>query len=264
MSRLNRQSFLGSDSERLLAELRVAVVGLGGGGSHIVQQLAHVGVGSLVLIDPDFIDESNLNRLVGGTLADVLAKEPKVKIGQRQVLGVNPSAQVYPHYARWQDEAEVLRECDVIVGCVDSFLGRSELERCVRRFHLPYVDIGMDVHDDPGGYSITGQVALSMPGRACLHCMNVLRSDLLLREANQYGAAGSRPQVVWPNAILASTAVGLIVDLATGWNTRAREVALLEYDGNAHEVRNSAALTHLTQKHCEHFAAIDDLGDPWF
>ena len=67
----SRQSFLGAQSERKLAETRVAIVGLGGGGSHIAQQLAHVGVGHFRLIDPDCMEASNLNRLVGATQSDV-------------------------------------------------------------------------------------------------------------------------------------------------------------------------------------------------
>jgi molybdopterin/thiamine biosynthesis adenylyltransferase len=70
-----RQSFLGDNSDDALQHLRVAIVGLGGGGSHIAQQLAHLGVGQFVLVDPDRIEESNLNRLVGGTVADVQKNE---------------------------------------------------------------------------------------------------------------------------------------------------------------------------------------------
>ena len=63
----SRQSFLGPEAEQILADARVTIAGLGGGGSHIVQQLAHLGVGHFRLIDPQEIDASNLNRLVGAT-----------------------------------------------------------------------------------------------------------------------------------------------------------------------------------------------------
>ena len=68
MSRLDRQSFLGATSEQKLAGLTMGLVGLGGGGSHVAQQLAHLGIGRFVLVDPDVVEETNLNRLVGGTL----------------------------------------------------------------------------------------------------------------------------------------------------------------------------------------------------
>src|SRR5713101_5148552 len=107
---------------------------------------------------------------------------------------------------RWQEVAELLRGYDFIFGCLDSFMARDELERSARRYLIPYIDIGMDVFEDHAGYAITGQVAVSMPGRACLHCMNVLRDDLIAQEVAAYGAAGHRPQVIWPNGVLASTA----------------------------------------------------------
>lgn len=194
--RSKRQSFLGLKSDEILDKLRVGIVGVGGGGSHIVQQLAHVGVGCFTLFDPDRIEESNLNRLVGGTLGDVRKKEWKARIASRVIRLVNPQAKVIAEKIRWQERAELLRDCDVIFGCLDRFAARDELERITRRYLIPYIDIGMDVHDDGDHFSITGQVALSIPGETCLHCMNILRPDLIALEAAQYGAAGDRPQVV--------------------------------------------------------------------
>ena len=79
MSQHDRQSFLGSTSEQHLSGLTVGILGLGGGGSHVVQQLAHLGVGGYVIADPDLIDETNLNRLVGGTRADVDTNELRLR-----------------------------------------------------------------------------------------------------------------------------------------------------------------------------------------
>lgn len=262
-ARFDRQSFLGETSDDTLAELHVGIVGLGGGGSHIAQQLAHIGVGYFVLFDSDRMEESNLNRLVGATLQDVRKKEWKVKIASRVIRGVSPDADVQLQKSRWQQGAQFLRECDVIFGGVDSFAGRDELERFARRYLVPYIDIGMDVHQGIGDYALTGQVALSMPGEPCLRCMNVLRDDLLAEEAARYGAAGSRPQVIWPNAILASMAVGMMVQLVTPWHKHAPP-ALLEYDGNAQEVRVSSSIEFLRTKVCHHFLSADDLGDSWY
>jgi molybdopterin-synthase adenylyltransferase len=262
--RTKRQSFLGEQSDTILGKLRVAIVGLGGGGSHIVQQLAHIGVGHFVLFDHDRIEESNLNRLVGGTLADVENKEWKVNIGSRVIRSVNLQAEVIAESRRWQERAELLRDRDVVFGCVDSFAARDELERAARRYLIPYIDIGMDIHERGSRYYITGQVALSLPGEACLHCMNILRPDLLAQEAAQYGAAGGRPQVVWPNGILASLAVGIMMQLVTPWHDNHQSVVLLEYDGNVPVVRSSTSISYLRGKSCAHFAAPSDLGDPWY
>lgn len=102
-----------------------------------------------------------------------------------------------------------------------------------------------------------------MPAEVCLHCMNVLRDDLLAGEAAQYGAAGGRPQVIWPNGILASTAVGVMMQLVTPWDDR-QPPCLLEYDGNLNEVRAAASVPFLRGKLCPHFMDPRDLGDPWY
>src|SRR5882724_6310363 len=94
MRDFSRQSFLGKDSGMIFARVKIGVVGLGGGGSHIVLQLAHIGVLNYVVVDPDVIDDSNLNRLVGGTAQDVADSIPKVRIADRIIRGVNPTAKV--------------------------------------------------------------------------------------------------------------------------------------------------------------------------
>src|SRR3546814_8395938 len=71
MTDYSRQSFLGPDSDQALEAATIGFGGLGGGGSHAVQQAAHLGIGNFVLDDPDAIEDSNLNRLVGGTALDV-------------------------------------------------------------------------------------------------------------------------------------------------------------------------------------------------
>ena len=111
-----RQDFLGKASDEILNGLRVAIVGLGGGGSHIAQQLAHIGVRQFVLFDPDQIEESNLNRLVGGTVADVRNKEWKVQISSRIIRAVKPEAKVIAVKTQWQARADLLRDSDVLFG----------------------------------------------------------------------------------------------------------------------------------------------------
>ncbi|MCU1295181.1 MAG: thiamine/molybdopterin biosynthesis protein [Bryobacterales bacterium] len=260
--RSSRQSFLGNDSDAILTSLHVGIVGLGGGGSHVAQQLAHVGVGEFTIIDDDSIDLSNLNRLVGGTAADVKSKRLKTRIATRQIRRVHPSAVVRAITAKWQFHARALLNCHVIVGCLDSFAGRLELEALARRYLIPYVDLGMDVFDDGGRFAITGQVMLSMPGEPCLRCTNVIKDSQVGVEAANYGAAGGRPQVVWPNGILASTAVGLIVELATPWYEHRPGSTLLEYDGNSGTIASSTSLPHLSG--CPHYEGISSLGDPFF
>ena len=102
-----------------------------------------------------------------------------------------------------------------------------------------------------------------MPGKPCMRCLGYLTENLLGEEAMRYGAAGGRPQVIWPNGVLASTAVGLLVSLFLPWNERAKVPIYVEYDGNSHRVFESRRLVHLEDKVCGHYPA-DEIGDPFW
>jgi molybdopterin/thiamine biosynthesis adenylyltransferase len=201
-ARKARQGFLGPDSTEVLANARVGIVGNCGGGSHVAQQLAHVGIGHFVLIDPDVTEDPNLNRMIGSTPDDAATARLKTEVMERMIRGINSGAAVTRLNCRWQKCAEPLRECDVVFGCVDGYMTRSELEAYCRRFLLPYIDIGMDVTQVEDFYAVTGQIVTSLPGRACFRCMGFLTEALLAQEAARYGDAGPRPQVVWPNGVL--------------------------------------------------------------
>lgn len=264
MNRLDRQSFLGAHSPMTLRSATVGVVGLGGGGSHVVQQLAHIGIGRFVLADPDSIELTNTNRLIGGRLEDVERGRAKVDIAHRVIQEVNPEAEVVRIHNKWSEDPDKLKLCDLLVGAVDSYSARDELERFSRRYLIPYVDMGMDVHDLQGGrYLISGQVILSTPGNPCLRCCRLVREDLLKNEAGRYGEAGGQPQVVWPNGVLASTAVGVAMQLLTPWNPNPPSFVYMEYDGNKGTVSVSQLAAYLEKLTCEHYSD-DATGDPFF
>lgn len=263
MSWLDRQSFLGSNSDDILAALTVGIVGLGGGGSHVAQQLAHIGVGNFVVIDNDSISLSNLNRLVGATLDDVHQERPKVDIAKRVIEAVNPTAQILVKNSLWQETADDLKRCDIIFGCVDNVRSKDELDSFCRRLLIPYIDQGMDVFEFPKGFLISGQVVLSIPGSPCLRCYRVVTEKALEEEGRNYGAAGGKPQVVWPNGILASSAVGLFMQLVTPWMANQVGGVCLEYDGNLNTMIISDQTVRLSSRGCSHYDPRD-LGDPSF
>ena len=262
--RYNRQSFLGEASERIFATAKVGILGLGGGGSHVVQQLAHLGIKNFVVCDPDKVEDTNLNRLVGATRQDVENSTLKVEIAQRIVEGLHADAHIVLLPERWQENAECLKTCDILVGCVDSYLGRYEIEVFSRRYLIPYIDIGMDVFqmgNEPP--RMVGQVILSIPGDHCLWCLGLITDKNLAEEGTRYGDAGGRPQVVWANGVLASAAVGTVVDLLTDWTGSIRRVVYLSYDGNCNLLRPDVRLKYLVDSKCTHYDS-QVVGDPVF
>jgi molybdopterin/thiamine biosynthesis adenylyltransferase len=265
MTWLDRQSFLGDDSGRVLRDSTIGLVGLGGGNSHVVQQLAHVGIGGFVLADDDVITHTNLNRLVGGTVADVEKSTPKVAIAERVIRGVNPAARIIKHQKLWQLVADDLKQCDLIVGAVDQARAKDELDAFCRRFMIPYIDMGMIVRHIAATdeYLIAGQVVLSSPDRPCLRCMGIVTNADLEEEGRRYGDAGDAPQVVWPNGLLASAAVGLVLQILTPWHKAPVDSAYLVYDGNRNTLVASDRLKRLAERACPHYDS-SDTGDPTF
>jgi molybdopterin-synthase adenylyltransferase len=260
--RSRRQRFLGAQSDGVFTRATVAIIGLCGGGSHIAQQLAHVGFRTFRLIDPDHVEEPNLNRMVGSRPGDAAIKRLKTDVLRDLILQIQPGASVETLVGRWQEHHLALRDCTIVFGCLDSFGQRDELEAYCRRFLLPYIDIGMDVHEsDDGQFAITGQIITSLPGRPCMRCTGFLTNSRIAREAERYGAAGHRPQVVWPNGVLASTAVGIAVSLVTPWN-QVPLVPFVEYDGNRNELRPASVLTVVRSTVCPHYP--NDVGDPFW
>lgn len=261
--RFARQSFLGPESEKILAGAAIGIVGFSGGGSPLGQQTAHLGVGHFVIVDPDHADETNIHRLIGASWQDVIDATPKVRIAERLIKSINPWAHVVPIEAEWQSVIEVLRSVDVLVGCVDTYRERDQLERFARRFLIPYLDLGMDVHRFPDGHVIGGQVVLSMPGHPCLWCTGILTEERLAEEARRYGDAGGRPQVVWSNGVLASIATALIVQLLTTWHGDPLASAYLEFDGNRLSVHTSNRFKLVRDTACPHYPD-EAVGDPFF
>lgn len=260
---LSRQAFLGDDSDDIFARAKVGIVGFSGGGSHIGQQLAHVGVLDYVIIDAKNMAQKHLHRLVGATADDVEKRTPKAKIAERLIKGIRPTADVNAIVDTWQQNQLWLRDRTAIIGCVDSYSEREQLERFSRRLLIPYIDVGMNVFAINGSYHIAGQAVLSSPGHSCLRCMGIITEEKLKEEAAKYGAAGPAAQVIWPNGVLASTAVGLFVQLVCPWHKLSSASAYLEYNGNTPMLIPSPRMEFAINAPCPHFRT-SDVGDPMF
>ena len=143
----------GSGTLALLRAMRVGVVGCSGTGSIVVELLARNGIGELVLVDDDVVEEKNLNRIVNASREDALQQRPKVAALKDAVERMGTACRLDCRQAQ-TDSAEVLAalvDCDVIFGCVDTAFGRYHLE-CLASAHLiPYFDVGVYLEADGQG-----------------------------------------------------------------------------------------------------------------
>ena len=200
------------------------------------------GVGKLVVVDGDFAEDFNSNRTVGLTYAEA----HQVNVISARVAAVSPESEIVNRDGSWNLALYDLKKVDYIFGCVDTMGARDELERFARRYRIPYIDIGMEVHGEEGRYFIGAQVIASLPGQPCMRCMGYIADAPLAAENARYGAVGRRPQVVWPNGVLASTAVGIFMTLLTPWNDTMPPPIYVVYDGNRCTIGPSPKLSYLS------------------
>lgn len=222
----NEQAF-GRGTMKLLRRLRIGVVGCSGTGSPVIEQLARLGVGTLVLVDPQFIEEKNLNRILNSTWEDAEVHRPKVDVLERAITAMGLGTRVIPV----QDELNrprVVRElaaCDVVFGCMDSLDGRQLLNRLSAFYSIPYFDVGVRlVADGDGGIShICGSVHYLQPDGSSLMSRGLvteagLRAEALRRDDPEQfrrlldegyiaGVAEDRPAVLPVNMLFGSLAV---------------------------------------------------------
>lgn len=244
--RLARQTLaIGPESDTKLRHASVAVVGVSGGGSHVVQQLTHQGMGMLIPIDHQVLDETNLGRHVGAIAADV-GHTLKVDIARRVVTGIDGSIEVRTVAERFPSHETIaaLKDADIVVACLDRFDAREDVNAFCRRYLIPLVDVGMTIRSTGEKLArADGQVIVSMPGHACLRCF-FLTDALLAGEKRERPPgydenpdAPGDPQVVSMNGVLASEACNSVLDLVTGYGNGSRGARQWQYDGRTGELQ---------------------------
>ncbi|MCY4496868.1 MAG: ThiF family adenylyltransferase [Rhodospirillaceae bacterium] len=173
----NIRAFGGAIQE-VLRDLRVAVVGCGGTGSAVIEQLARLGVSRFRLFDPDVLTAGNLTRVYGSYPESV--GDPKVDAMSTHIQRIAPDSEVIATQAKITVEsaARLLVDADVIFGCTDDNAGRLVLSRIASYLLTPVLDCGVLLTSGVGGRltGIDGRVTLLAPGAACLVCRN--RVDL--------------------------------------------------------------------------------------
>lgn len=132
-------ALLGDDAVARLERARVAVVGLGGVGGHVLETLARAGVGTFVLIDGDVVDESNLNRQIIATVNTV--GMPKAQAAKERVLSINPLADVTAVNERLTaaNAEKLIGDADYIADCIDSLPDKVALVCFAKEKGIPVI-----------------------------------------------------------------------------------------------------------------------------
>ena len=196
----DRQSrVFGDRGQEILKGQKVGVIGLGGGGCLVSQQLAHLGVGELLLIDPDHVEVTNLPRIVGARRLDALPwltatarpdwvqrvgralSTSKVRVARRVAKRASRGTKVTTVRGSVEDPkiAAMLRDCDQIFLAADSAVARHVTNAIAHQYLIPVTQIGAKVTVIHTG-AITDVFSVSRastPGAGCMWCNELIDQD---------------------------------------------------------------------------------------
>jgi molybdopterin/thiamine biosynthesis adenylyltransferase len=224
--------FFGEEGQKKLRGTRATLVGVGGVGGHVAQQLALLGLKSIGLIDAEELDDTNRNRYVTARASDKVPGTPKVDIGERLIKEIDPSIDVIKVQDSVVSDAgfRAILQSDYVFGCVDSEGARLVLTELCAAYRLAYFDIASDIEvGDVTRYG--GRICAALRGEGCLVCLGQLdiaeaqrelegpearkvREAIYGVEKRHLGRTG--PSVVSVNGVVASLAVTEFIVGVTG------------------------------------------------
>lgn len=221
----------GSEVQTLLQSLHIGVVGAGGTGSSVIEQLARLGVGTLSIFDGDRFDASNVNRVYGSHVSDI--GQAKVQIAKRNIeqIGLGTKINAYNEHISREKVAAKLRNCDVIFGCTDKEVPRSILTQLALRYLIPVIDMGVTIRSEEEVITdVVGRVTTLIPGEACLFCRQRITAERIRLESlsdeerNSLVGEGYAPELEMPNpavmpftSTIAALAVSELLQRLTGF-----------------------------------------------
>jgi ThiF family len=202
----DRQSRLfGPAGQAVLSKMRVAVIGLGGIGSILVELLGRLGVGHLVLIDPDKIDPTNLHRLPAARRLDAMTwlrrdgapafakrlgealSTPKTRLAARNIRRANRTTKVTKLRCDVADPRAVaaLTQVDWIFLAADTNTARHVTNAVIQQYLMPGIQVGVSIPVATDGQVGEVHVAIRplLPGTACQWCQELIDPSELALEA---------------------------------------------------------------------------------
>ena len=239
---------LGLDTLRqVMTGQTIAIIGVGGLGSVIAENLIHTGFQSIHLIDPDRVEITNLNRIVGAYFSDVEENRFKVDVVKQHLQRINPNARVEGNTIGIEDGAAlpVLLQCDWMIVATDNHASRYHAQRIALDLALPLISAGVNITvEDQQVADMSGEVIIARSGdHLCLNCLGRINptyvaaeehkgafiGDELIRRGYVTGEEVKEPAVKTLNAIVGAMAVEVLLNQYT---QRQLHVPVLVYENN--------------------------------
>lgn len=193
LNQLSRTELLiGKESIEKLRKSKVAVFGIGGVGSFVVEGLARAGIENFILVDNDKVDITNLNRQIIATTKTI--GKYKVEVEKDRILEINPSAKVeiYQEFFMPESEGILDKTVDYIVDSVDTVTAKIELVMRANKLNIPIISsMGTGNKLDPTKFEVTDIYKTSVCPLA-----KVMRKELRTRNIKKLKVVYSKEEPI--------------------------------------------------------------------
>lgn len=243
---------IGARARECVARTRFAIVGLGGLGANLLSSLLSIGARRFILIDPDVLKEENMDRIPYATARDARKSLSKVALAARYVRSRVPGAEIValPRGLETPEALRALKEVDLLLGAVDTYVARLVLTRFAAAYLLPFLDAGTGVHVKHGNVEdMGGRVTVLLPGERCLVCAGRINArelsyelsdeperELARRRGYVTGLDVPQPMVATLNGAVANIVATEALGLVTGIKRPAEQLYYNALSGTVSEV----------------------------
>lgn len=150
------EMLIGKEKVEKLKNSKVAIFGVGGVGSFVVEGLVRAGIGNFILVDNDKVVESNLNRQIIATTKTI--GRLKVEVAKTRILEINPEAnvEIYPEFFMPESPEIFDSTVDYIVDAIDTVTAKIELVMRANKLNIPIISsMGTGNKLDPTKFEVT-------------------------------------------------------------------------------------------------------------
>ena len=203
---------IGKEKVDILKKSKVAIFGIGGVGSYVVEGLARAGIGNFILVDKDEVSISNINRQIIATHNTV--GNPKVEVAKKRILEINPNAnvEIYQEFFMPDTEGIIDDSIDYIVDAVDTVTAKLELIVRANKLNIPIIScMGTGNKLDPTKFEIADIYKTSVCPLA-----KVMRKELKARGIKKLKVLYSKEEAIKTEGVIGSisfvpSVAGLII-----------------------------------------------------
>ncbi|MBQ7667912.1 MAG: tRNA threonylcarbamoyladenosine dehydratase [Clostridia bacterium] len=198
---LRTEILIGKENIEKLKRAKVAVFGIGGVGSYVVEALARAGVGNFVLVDNDTVSITNLNRQLIALNSTI--GQYKVDVAKERILEINKNANVEVYKEFFMPETKGIIESDLsyIVDAIDTITAKIELVIRAKELNIPIISsMGTGNKLDPTKFEVTDIYKTSICPLA-----KVMRKELKERNIDSLKVVYSKEEPIKPLVELTSS-----------------------------------------------------------